>query len=84
MEDIAFWVFEKFMIILLVLFLLFIIVGIPVLIWGSIQENKHCAEWEYRVVHQEAFYQYIWTGKVMVPVYHPAANVQKNVCVKAR
>jgi hypothetical protein len=88
-EDFIFIVLEKAIIYVVIpLVILFIIVGMPYFIWASVQSYRSCGKWEYKIVHQDAWVQYIpmTVGKVttMTPIYHPAGNYQKSVCVSPK
>ncbi len=87
-EDFLFNILEKLLIyVFLPLFLIFMVVfvvALPFMVWNSIQEANHCAKWENKIVHQESYYTYVYTGKVMVPIYHPAGNYDKSVCVEIK
>lgn len=47
-------------------------------------EEEHCAKWEYKMVHQNAWTQFIWSGKTMIPIYHAARDVDRKVCVQPK
>lgn len=48
------------------------------------QENAHCAKWETKWTHQEAHTTFVWNGKFMTPIFHPAKDYQRKVCVEAK
>lgn len=50
----------------------------------SIQTSKHCAKWENKIVHQRAYTTYMWSGKVMIPIHHPARNYERRVCTQPK
>jgi hypothetical protein len=49
------------------LFLLLLLVGLIAVIWQGFEEDKHCAQWDTKIVYQQAYTSFIWTGKTMVP-----------------
>lgn len=52
--------------------------------WGFCTANQECARWERKIVHQEAYISYQPVGKAMIPVNHPARDVDMNVCVELK
>lgn len=87
-DDCIEWLAEHFMAWFLLLLMacigLFVFVGIPLLIYGEFRENQHCKTWEERVVHQEAWTEFIWNGQMMAPIPHPAGDVTKKVCLEPK
>lgn len=61
-----------------------LLVTMAIGMWNGEREAANCAKWEMRLVRQAAWTQYMWSGKVMVPIYHPARDVEWRVCVEPR
>ena len=57
---------------------------IGILIFVAYQNNKCCERFESKIVHQEAWTQWVSNGKTMSPIYHPAGNYNKKVCVEPK
>lgn len=76
--------FDWFMENLVSIVTLFLVLVVGVIVWQVVETVKHCSRWEERVVHQEAYTQYVWTGKLMVPIYHPAGDYNRSVCVEPK
>ena len=53
-------------------------------IWQAVETDKHCAQWGTKTVYQQAYTSFIWTGKTMVPMHHPAGYVEREVCVQPK
>lgn len=82
MEDILFWIFEKlFVFIILPIFILFILF-IPFGIYSSLKTESNCINKEKQLVHHPAWVQYIYSGKVMFPIYHSAYDSMDWVCTE--
>lgn len=64
--------------------LLVVAILIVALIWQAVETDKHCARWETKTVYQQAYTSFIWTGKTMVPMYHPGGYVEREVCVQPK
>lgn len=75
---------EKIFLPIFILFLALLIVCIPFWIYEKVKENECCSAWGSKIVHQEAYTSYIYTGKVMVPIYHPAGDYPQNVCIDSK
>jgi hypothetical protein len=60
------------------------VVGAGSAIYGVIEESSHCGRWQNKIVHQEAYVSFIWTGKVMVPIQHTASDYERSVCVEPK
>lgn len=83
MEDLL----GKFFILLSVSAGVMLIIGTIVIVvasWNGYQEIRRCAKWEKKIVHQEAYTQWIYSGNTMIPINHPARNVEMDVCVQSR
>lgn len=66
---------------------LFVLVGVIViiaLIFQDMETNKHCGLWERKMVHQNAYTTFIWSGKIMIPIYHPAGDYERTVCTQPK
>lgn len=62
-----------------------VLVGIILLILGSaLWTSTHCVRWEKQLVHHSAWTQFIWSGKVMIPIYHSAYSSIDNVCMETK
>ena len=71
----------------IVLISLFVLAGVFIiiaLIYQDIETNKHCARWEEKIYHQNAYTTFIWSGKVMIPIYHPAGDYKHTVCTQPK
>lgn len=66
------------------IFILFGTLVILALIYQDIQTNKHCAKWEEKIYHQNAYTTFIWSGKIMIPIYHPAGDYKHTVCTQPK
>jgi hypothetical protein len=78
------WIF-----LLMIVLTLLLLIGLPAaLIFRDYQLNKNCAMWQDKIVHQDAYTQFIpmWSGKMMfmMPIYHAAGDYQQSVCVKPK
>lgn len=78
------FIFEKILLPLFVIFLVLLIIAIPFFIYSFYKEESCCIKKENKLVHQEAYTSYVMSGKVMVPLFHPAMDVFKDVCVKSK
>lgn len=67
------------------LFMIVAVIGfVALVLFSSYQEDKNCARWEKKMVHQKAYTSFIWTGKIMVPIHHSDSNYLQDVCVEAK
>jgi len=56
-----------------------------VLLFHDVYEtNKRCGRWETKIVHQNAYTTWVYSGKVMTPIYHPAGDYERSVCVEVK
>ncbi len=79
------WFLEHILLPLMFIFIfLMVVVWLPVGIYLFVTQQSHCSEWQQKIVHQEAYTSYVFSGKVMVPIYNPPRDVQQNVCVKPK
>lgn len=53
-------------------------------IFSTWETSKHCAVWENKIVHQAAYTTWIFAGKTMIPIYHPAGDYDQSVCTKPK
>lgn len=74
------WIFEK-LIQLCILLLLILLVGQLISVYKNVE---NCSRWETKIVHQDAWTQYVWSGKIMVPIYHAARDYNQEVCVERK
>lgn len=51
-------------------------------IFNAYQEDKCCLRHENEIVHQQAWTQWIMSGKIMIPIYHSEGDYDRNVCVQ--
>lgn len=66
---------------------LFALIGVIIiiaLIFQDMETNKHCGLWERKMVHQNAYTTFIWSGKIMIPIYHPAGDYESTVCTQPK
>lgn len=77
------WV-GRILILLALLGLVVLGIAIATALYTGWQANSNCVRWERKIVHQSAYTYYTWVGKVMVPVYQPARDVEMNVCVQPK
>lgn len=75
---------EKIVLIVAVLAILVLIIFICWSWYVGVKEYRLCAKWETKVVHQKQWTQFIYTGKVMVPIVHPARDVERRVCTQPK
>ena len=45
---------------------------------------SHCQAWGRQMVDHQAWTQYIWVGKAIVPIFHPSYSGIENVCVEMK
>ena len=69
---------------LFMVFILVIVVPLIIAITIATGEEKNCAKYEYKIVHQEAWTQFIWMGKFMSTIHHPAGDYYQNVCTQSK
>ena len=79
---------DKLLVIILIIIVGFLILILGSIIWNAIETEKHCARWENKIVHQDAYTQFIpqTVGKIttMTPIYHSAREVEQRVCVEPK
>jgi hypothetical protein len=80
MDDLTFKITEC----LLWVVSLSILLLIFVLVFSTCKEYRCCERFEKKVVHQEAWTQWVSNGKTMYPIHHPEGDHYKNVCVKPK
>jgi hypothetical protein len=76
------FIVEKILFPFAILFIVASLLLVGLSIWTSIQTARHCGRWEDKTSWQEPWTQFVWAGKVMVPIYHPGQFVTNSECVQ--
>lgn len=88
MEDTIFWIMDKLIIWVIAPILIVILAGavlmIPFGIYSIIKGESNCVRQEKQLVHHNGYNQYIFSGKVMIPIYHSAYESMDWVCIESK
>lgn len=76
--------FLRVMLIVLTLAMTFLVEILGMDVYSNWQEYSHCARYEDKIVHQEEYRTFMFVGKVMMPIYHPAGDYKQTVCVEPK
>lgn len=60
------------------------LMGVVFMIYSDLKVSQNCLRWETKTEYQNSYYTYIYTGKVMVPIYHAGRDVEHKVCTEVK
>lgn len=59
-----------------------IILALALIVLGIVSFIPKCQKYEEQLVHHDSWVQFIPSGKVMIPIFHPETDKLEMVCIE--